>query len=322
MENTNNLIVTSSPHIRSPRTTRSIMLDVCIALIPAGVAAVILFGWHALALIIASVIASVASEAICQRLMHKRVTISDCSAIVTGLLVAYNVPASAPLWLPMIGSAFAIVIVKQFFGGIGKNFMNPAMAARAVMLASWMGLMAGSAFTAPLNYAVDAYSGATPLVSADTSTYSLWQLFIGNIPGSMGETCKLALLAGGAYLLVRRVISWRIPAAMLATAFVCFLINSGSFYSASTSSALYQLLSGGLILAAFFMATDYSSSPVTPLGQIIYGVGCGLMVFIIRAFNPTYPEGCTYAILFMNLLTPLIDRWTAPRIYGRVKKNA
>ena len=138
----------------------------------------------------------------------------------------------------------------------------------------------------------------------------------------MGETCKLALLAGGAYLLVRRVISWRIPAAMLGTAFVCFLINSGSFYSASTSSALYQLLSGGLILAAFFMATDYSSSPVTPLGQIIYGVGCGLMVFIIRAFNPTYPEGCTYAILFMNLLTPLIDRWTAPRIYGRVKKNA
>lgn len=322
MENTNNLIVTSSPHIRSPRTTRSIMLDVCIALIPAGVAAVILFGWHALALIIASVIASVASEAICQRLMHKRVTISDCSAIVTGLLVAYNVPASAPLWLPMIGSAFAIVIVKQFFGGIGKNFMNPAMAARAVMLASWMGLMAGSAFTAPLNLALDAYSGATPLVSADTSTYSLWQLFIGNIPGSMGETCKLALLAGGAYLLVRRVISWRIPTAMLGTAFVCFLINSGSFYSASTSSALYQLLSGGLILAAFFMATDYSSSPVTPLGQIIYGVGCGLMVFIIRAFNPTYPEGCTYAILFMNLLTPLIDRWTAPRIYGRVKKNA
>lgn len=322
MENTNNLIVTSSPHIRSPRTTRSIMLDVCIALIPAGVAAVILFGWHALALIVASVIASVASEAVCQRLMHKRVTISDCSAIVTGLLVAYNVPASAPLWLPMIGSAFAIVIVKQFFGGIGKNFMNPAMAARAVMLASWMGLMAGSAFTAPLNCAVDAYSGATPLVSADTSTYSLWQLFIGNIPGSMGETCKLALLAGGAYLLVRRVISWRIPTAMLGTAFVCFLINSGSFYSASTSSALYQLLSGGLILAAFFMATDYSSSPVTPLGQIIYGVGCGLMVFIIRAFNPTYPEGCTYAILFMNLLTPLIDRWTAPRIYGRVKKNA
>ena len=200
--------------------------------------------------------------------------------------------------------------------------MNPAMAARAVMLASWMGLMAGSAFTAPLNFAVVAYSGATPLVSADTSTYSLWQLFIGNIPGSIGETCKLALLAGGAYLLVRRVISWRIPTAMLGTAFICFLINSGSFYSASTSSALYQLLSGGLILAAFFMATDYSSSPVTPLGQIIYGVGCGLMVFIIRAFNPTYPEGCTYAILFMNLLTPLIDRWTAPRIYGRVKKNA
>lgn len=317
-----NIIVTSAPHIRSPRTTRSIMLDVCIALVPSGIAAVIIFGWRALLLIIASVLASVAAEAVCQRLMHKRITISDCSAIVTGMLVAYNVPVSAPVWLPMIGSVFAIVIVKQFFGGLGKNFMNPAMAARAFMMASWMGLMAGTAFTAPTNYAYDAYTGATPMVSADTSTYSLGQLFIGNIPGCLGEVCKLALILGGAYLLIRRVISWRIPAAMLGTAFICFLINSGSFYSENVSCALYQMLSGGLILAAFFMATDYASSPVTPAGQIIYGVGCGLMVFIIRMFNSTYPEGCTYAILFMNLLTPLIDRWTAPRVYGRVKKNA
>lgn len=317
-----NIIVTSSPHIRANDTTRRVMLDVCIALMPAAVAAVWFFGWYALALIAASTITAVLAEAITQRLMHRTVTISDCSAIVTGLLVAYNVPASAPIWLPMIGSAFAIIIVKQFFGGIGKNFMNPALAARAVMLASWMSLMTGSAFTAPVTYAADAYTGATALASADTSAYSLWQLFIGDIPGCLGEVSKLALLIGAAYLLVRKVISWRIPAAMLGTAFICFWINSGSIYSAETGSALYQLLSGGMILGAFFMATDYSSSPVTPLGQLIFGAGCGLMLFIIRAFNPTYPEGCSYAILFMNLLVPLIDRYTAPRVYGRVKKNA
>ncbi|MGI6183138.1 MAG: RnfABCDGE type electron transport complex subunit D [Candidatus Fimadaptatus sp.] len=317
-----NIIVTSSPHIRANDTTRRVMLDVCIALMPAAVAAVWFFGWYALALIAASTITAVLAEAITQRLMHRTVTISDCSAIVTGLLVAYNVPASAPLWLPMIGSAFAIIIVKQFFGGIGKNFMNPALAARAVMLASWMSLMTGSAFTAPVTYAADAYTGATALASADTSTYSLWQLFIGDIPGCLGEVSKLALLIGAAYLLIRKVISWRIPVAMLGTAFICFLINSGSIYSMETGSALYQLLSGGMILGAFFMATDYSSSPVTPLGQLIFGAGCGFMLFIIRAFNPTYPEGCSYAILFMNLLVPLIDRYTAPRVYGRVKKNA
>ena len=319
MENT---IVTSSPHLRAASSTRRIMLDVCIALAPAAVAAVIIFGWKALALIAVSVAAAVLAEAVTQKLMHRPVTISDCSAMVTGILVAYNVPVSAPLWLPALGSVFAIVIVKQFFGGLGKNFMNPALAARAVMLASWMSLMTSAAFTAPVNYAVDAYSGATALASADTSTYSLGQLFIGNIPGCLGEVSKLALLLGGAYLLVRKVISWRIPATMIGVAFICFWINSGSLYSADVGSALYQTLSGGLILGAFFMATDYSSSPVTPIGQLIYGAGCGLMLFVIRTFNPTYPEGCSYAILFMNLLAPLIDRYTAPKVYGRGKLNA
>lgn len=316
------MIVTSSPHIRSSATTRRVMLDVCIALLPAGVAAVWFFGWYALALIAASTITAVVAEALTQRLMHRAVTVGDCSAIVTGLLVAYNVPASAPLWLPMVGSAFAIIIVKQFFGGLGKNFLNPALAARAVLLSSWMGMMTGSAFTAPVIYAVDAYSGATALASADTGAYTLLQLFLGDIPGCLGEVSKLALIIGAAYLLARRVISWRIPTAMIGTAFVCFWINSGSLYSADTASALYQLLSGGLILGAFFMATDYSSSPVTPVGQLIFGAGCGLLLFVIRMFNPTYPEGCSYAILFMNLLTPLIDRWTMPRIYGRGKKHA
>ena len=316
------MIVTSSPHIRSSATTRRVMLDVCIALLPAGLAAVWFFGWYALALIAASTITAVVAEALTQRLMHRAVTVGDCSAIVTGLLVAYNVPASAPLWLPMVGSAFAIIIVKQFFGGLGKNFLNPALAARAVLLSSWMGMMTGSAFTAPVTYAVDAYSGATALASADTGAYTLLQLFLGDIPGCLGEVSKLALIIGAAYLLARRVISWRIPTAMIGTAFVCFWINSGSLYSADTASALYQMLSGGLILGAFFMATDYSSSPVTPVGQLIFGAGCGLLLFVIRMFNPTYPEGCSYAILFMNLLTPLIDRWTMPRIYGRGKKHA
>lgn len=314
-----NILVTSSPHLRTAASTRRIMLDVCIALLPAAGAAAWFFGWRALMLIAVSVAAAVIAEAATQKLMHRQITVSDCSAMVTGMLVAYNVPASAPLWLPALGSAFAIVIVKQFFGGLGKNFMNPALAARALMLASWMPLMAGNAFTAPVTYAVDAYSGATPLVSADASTYSLLQLFMGDIPGCIGEVSKLALLIGAAYLLLRRVITWRIPLAMLGTAFICFWINSGALYSAATGSALYQLLSGGLILAAFFMATDYASSPVTPMGQLIYGAGCGLMMFVIRVFNPTYPEGCSYAILFMNLLVPLIDRLTAPKIYGRVK---
>ena len=232
MENT---IVTSSPHLRAASSTRRIMLDVCIALAPAAVAAVIIFGWKALALIAVSVAAAVLAEAITQKLMHRPITISDCSAIVTGILVAYNVPVSAPLWLPALGSVFAIVIVKQFFGGLGKNFMNPALAARAVMLACWMSLMTSAAFTAPVNYAVDAYSGATALASADTSTYSLGQLFIGNIPGCLGEVSKLALLLGGAYLLVRKVISWRIPATMIGVAFICFWINSGSLYSSDVA---------------------------------------------------------------------------------------
>ena len=172
------------------------------------------------------------------------------------------------------------------------------------------------------NKEIDAVTGATPLSSEFAGQVDYLQAFLGQIGGSIGEVSKLALIIGAAYLLARRVISWRIPTAMIGTAFVCFWINSGSLYSADTASALYQLLSGGLILGAFFMATDYSSSPVTPVGQLIFGAGCGLLLFVIRMFNPTYPEGCSYAILFMNLLTPLIDRWTMPRIYGRGKKHA
>lgn len=312
--------VTSSPHLRARRSVSSIMLDVIIALIPAGVAGVVIFGWRAAALMLISVASAVIWEGLIQRAMKRPVTINDLSAVVTGLLLAYNLPVTAPLWLPVVGTALAIILIKQCFGGLGQNFMNPALGARAILLASWTGLMSGSAFNAMV-IGADAVSSATPLAAADASVYPMWSLLVGNVPGCIGETCKIALILGGVYLIVRKVISWRVPVTMLLTVFVLSWINSGNL-SGSVDSALYQLFSGGLILGAFFMATDYASTPVTPVGKLIMGVGAGLLVFVIRMFNDSYPEGCTYAILIMNLLTPLIDRFTQPRIYGEAKKHA
>ena len=212
--------VTSSPHIRRPRTIASIMLDVIIALLPAGVMGVYYFGYRAALLIVVSVASSVAWEALIRRAMKKPVTIHDLSAVVTGILLAYNLPVTIPLWAPVIATGIAIVIIKQLFGGLGQNFMNPALAARAVLLASWTSLMSSAAF------ATDAVTSATPLV-AQYGEYSLTQLFLGDVPGCIGETCKLALLLGGIYLMARRVISWRIPLTMIATVFVCFWVASG-----------------------------------------------------------------------------------------------
>lgn len=317
------LRVTSSPHIRAPHTVRSMMLDVIIALAPAGLFGIYNFGFKALWLILISVASAVLWEALIQRIMKKPVTIKDLSAVITGLLLAYNLPSTAPLWMPVVGTGIAIVLVKQIFGGLGQNFVNPAMLARAVLLASWVGHMSGTAFVQP-GFAVDAVSVATPLAvgtetAADVS-YSLGQLFIGTVPGCIGETSKLALLLGGAYLIWRGTISWRVPVCMILTSFVLFWIATGHF-AGGVDSALYQVLSGGLMLGAFFMATDYATSPVTPLGKIIMGVGCGAILFVIRYFNPAYPEGCTYAILIMNIATPLIDRYTRPRVYGEVRKH-
>ena len=312
--------VTSSPHLRARHSVSSIMLDVIIALIPAGIAGVIIFGWRAAALIVISVASAVMWEGLIQKAMKRPVTIGDLSAVVTGLLLAYNLPVTAPLWLPVVGTALAIILIKQCFGGLGQNFLNPALGARAILLASWTGLMSGSAFNAMV-IGADAISSATPLAASDASAYPLWQLLLGNVPGCIGETCKIAFIAGGVYLIVRKVISWRVPVTMLLTVFVLSWIYSGNI-AGSVDSALYQLLSGGLILGAFFMATDYASTPVTPVGKLIMGVGAGLLVFIIRNFNDSYPEGCSYAILIMNLVTPLIDRFTQPRIYGEVKKHA
>jgi len=229
--------------------------------------------------------------------------------------------------LSIVGPGIAIVLVKQLFGGLGQNFINPAIAARTILMLSWVGLLSGSAFASSASSAttsatstVDAVTAATPLAMTGAPSFTLWQLFIGEVPGCIGEVSKLALLIGGVYLLLRGVISWRIPVTMIATVFFCSWIASGRL-TGTIDSAMYQVLAGSLILGAFFMATDYATSPVTPLGRIIMGVGCGLLTFVTRRFNTNYPEGVSFAIMIMNLAVPLIDRFTKPRIYGSKSKG-
>ena len=309
-----NLAVTSSPHLRDSMTTQRIMQEVCLALAPAGIAGIILFGAQAAILIAASVITCVVAEYVWQKLNHQAITVADWSAVVTGLLLAYNLPANAPVWIAVVGGIIAIVLVKQCFGGIGGNFMNPALTARAVLFISWSGIMSGYPTT---KFAADAVSSATPLAMLGKGTVegvSFLNLLIGNCGGVLGETCKIALLLGGAYLIWRGLIDWRIPAAFIGTAFVCFLLKDGF------QVAVYEIFAGSLILGAFFMATDYVTSPVSHLGRVIMGVGCGLILFVIRAFA-SYPEGCSFAILFMNVATPLIDRFTTVKPFGEVKKH-
>ncbi len=318
------LIVATTPHLhnKAASTTR-IMLDVVIALLPTAVAAVWFFGGSALMLILVSVLSAVAAEYIYQKHMKQPVTISDLSAVVTGLLLAFNLPANAPWWIAAVGSFLAIILIKQLFGGIGQNFINPALGARAILMLSWTSLMAASVLPHAGQWlataGLDAVSVATPLTHGATG-FTLWQLFSGNVPGMIGETCKLTLLLGGLYLLIRRVIDWRIPLTLILTVAVAYFIKTGTLYSAQSGSqnVLYQLLSGGLILGAFFMATDYVTSPITRTGKLIMGIGCGLFLFIIREFS-SYPEGCSFAILFMNVLTPLIDRLTGAKPFGYEK---
>ena len=319
------LYVGSSPHLRDESvSTRRLMLDVIIALMPTAIASVWYFGGSALMLLVVAVVSAVAAEFFYQKHTHQDVTVSDLSAVVTGLLLAFNLPASAPWWLAMVGSVIAIILVKQMFGGLGNNFVNPALAARTILMLSWTSLMAANVLPHAGQWiateAADAVASATPL-GTQPATYTLWQLFSGNIPGMLGETCKLTLLLGGLYLLVRRVIDWRIPVSFIVTAFALFWIQTGTLYSVESgaNNALYQLLSGGLLLGAFFMATDYATSPVSPLGRILMGVGCATVLFVIRFYNASYPEGCSFAILFMNVLTPLIDKFTTPRPFGRSK---
>lgn len=309
-----NLTVSSSPHLRSSRTTRSIMQEVCLALAPAGIAGIILFGWNALAIMVTSVISCVVSEYMFQRINHQKILIGDWSAVVTGLLLAYNIPANAPLWVPLAGGIIAIVLVKQCFGGLGGNFMNPALTARAVLFVSWSGIMASYPAT---RFMSDAASSATPLaqiVENQGTDLKLWDLLIGNCGGVLGETCKIAILIGGLYLILRGIVDWRIPVCFIGAAFVCYLIQDGF------RVALMEILSGGLLLGAFFMATDYVTCPMSSLGRIIMGLGCGILLFVIRSYA-TYVEGCSFAILFMNVMTPLIDRFTAGKTFGEVRAH-
>lgn len=311
----NKLIASSSPHIRSDETISRIMLDVIIALLPATLASIYFFRFNALKLIVLSIASAVITEAIFQKARKQPVTINDLSAVVTGLLLAFNIPASAPWWIPVIGSAFAIAIVKQFFGGLGHNFMNPALAGRAMLLASWPTIMTG--WVTP---GADAVSTATPLAilkgQAEGVLPSFTDMLFGNIGGSLGETSAILLIIGGIYLLYRGVINWRIPFTYIGTVAIMMLVFGGGI-----ENMIYHLLAGGLMLGAFFMATDYASSPVTKKGQIIFGIGAGLLTAIIR-LKGGYPEGVSYSILLMNVAAPLIDKYTSPKVFGEVKQNA
>ncbi|MDD6051687.1 MAG: RnfABCDGE type electron transport complex subunit D [Clostridiales bacterium] len=312
-----NFAVTSSPHLRDKATSQRIMQEVCLALAPAGIAGVILYGYRAALLIAICVATCVLSEFLWQKATRQTVTISDWSAVVTGLLLAYNLPASAPWWIAVIGGMLAIIVVKQFFGGIGSNFMNPALTARAILFISWSGIMGSYPKANPFQFTADVVSGATPLATLNggsTEGVKLLDLLLGNQGGVLGETCALAIILGGVYLLIRGIADWRIPVSFIGTVFVCFLLKDGA------QVALYELLAGGLLLGAFFMATDYATSPITRTGRVIFGIGCGFFLFIIRAFA-NYPEGCSFAILFMNVATPMIDRFTMPRPFGEVKKH-
>lgn len=302
------LIVTSSPHISSGLSTRRIMLDVIISLVPTSAAAVWLFGLDAALQIAVAVAAAVLSEWVFEKITYRKNTIGDLSAVVTGLMVALMVPSTMPLWQTAFGSVVAIVIIKQLFGGIGKNFANPAVTGRIVMMLAFTGTITN--LPQP-RVAADIVSTATPLgMESGGVLPSYMDMLLGRHAGCIGEVCALAILAGGMYLLVRRVITWHTPVAFLGTAALLSVLLG--------QDVLYQLLSGGLMLGAFFMATDYATTPPTAWGRIWFGVGCGIITMVIRVYG-SYPEGVSFAILLMNILTPYLSRWTRQRVLGGAK---
>nr|WP_308593499.1 RnfABCDGE type electron transport complex subunit D [uncultured Criibacterium sp.] len=313
-----NLTIASSPHIRSSESVQSVMRDVLIALAPAAIASIYFFRTGAIINIISSIVGAVLAEYLMQKILKKPITINDLSAVVTGLLLAFNVPASAPWWMTFVGGFFAIAVAKQLFGGLGMNFMNPALVARALLLASWPVQM--TAWTLPITKSVDIVSTSTPLAFIKQSHVvertGIMDMFLGNIPGSLGETSALLLILGGIYLIYRGVITYVIPAVYILTVAILAYAFSGF----DSSMIMYNVFGGGLMLGAFFMATDYATSPLTVKGQIIYAFGCGLLTSVIRYFGG-YPEGVSYSILLMNVCTPLIERQVRPRVFGEVKKN-
>ena len=297
-----------SPHTHCGRSTSSIMLDVLIALLPATIASVLLFGLNALLVVAVCVIACVGFEYLFNLIAKKEQTIGDFSAAVTGLLLALNLPAETPVWQCIIGALFAIIVVKCLFGGLGYNVVNPAITARVFMLVSFSTTMATASFPA------DVKAGATPLVQlANGKTPDLMDLLLGKHGGSIGETCSIALIIGFLYLFIRDVVSWEIPVSFIGSVFVLSFLMKGD-----AMKALAAILSGGLLIGAFFMATDYVTSPSTPAGKLLFGLGCGLLTFLIR-YYAKYPEGVSFAILIMNLLVPYIDKLTKHKVYGGKK---
>ena len=315
------LIASSNPHIRNNEDTRSLMLDVIIALMPALAMSVYVFGVTTLISAVVSVAGAVFFEWLYRKLLKKPQTIGDLSAALTGLLLSMVCPPTLPYWMLLVGDFFAIFVVKQLYGGIGKNFLNPALAGRAALVACYASQM--TSWAAPRT--VDAVTAATPLAmmkagefEALTAQYSLSDMFIGLIGGSAGEVSAMMLLIGGLYLIFRRVISWHTPVAYIGTVAVLpFLLPQGND---ALTYMLYNVFGGGLMLGAFFMATDYVTSPVTKEGQLIYGLGCGLLTVFIRYFG-SYPEGVCYSILIMNCLVWIIDKYTKPTRFGVDKKK-
>jgi len=309
--------VSPAPHIRGKESTKKIMWSVVAAILPAGIAGVWIFGAHSAYVILASVITAIAAEIALQKLMKKPVKISDGSAVITGLLLAYNIPPGSPIWLPVCGSLFAIAIAKYTFGGLGKNIFNPALAGRAFLMISWPAYM--TSWVNP-GFWPDGISSATPIArNASESVlpvykFSYMDLLMGNRGGCIGEVCVIAILAGAAYLLYKGYIKWRTPfsyiftVGILAWAFGAINLFDGDW--------LFAVLSGGLMLGAFFMATDMVTTPLTAKGQIIFGLCCGIITFAIRKWGG-YPEGVSYSILMMNAATPIIDRFTKNKVFGK-----
>ena len=304
------LNVSSSPHVRSNETTQSIMVDVAIAMLPATAFGVFQFGLHALLVLIVTIAACVLSEYVFEKITKRPCTISDFSAVVTGMILALNMPPEIALWIPALGGVFAIIVVKQLYGGLGQNFMNPALAARCFLLISFTGQM--SAFT------LDGWTGATPLaVLKAGESVDVAAMFIGKIPGTIGEVSVIALLIGAAYLVVKKVISLRIPVTYILTTAVFVFI----FGQQDLNYVLAHLYGGGLIFGAFFMATDYVTSPITPKGQIVFGILLGILTGLFRIFGGS-AEGVSYAIIISNLLVPLIERFTLPTPFGKEGKKS
>ncbi len=305
----NNMIVSVNPHIYAKDTTQTIMRDVLIALFPAVIASIVFFGVKALLVEVVCVATAMLCEWAFEKITKKPCTVMDLSAAVTGLILALNLPVDIPVWQAMFGSFVAVIVVKQFFGGIGQNFANPAITARVIMLVAFSGAMTSWAVPA----FADATSAATPLAviaSGEGQLPSLLQMFLGARGGSMGETSCLALLIGGVYLICRKVISWHTPVAFIGTVLVCTALLG--------QQPLYQVMAGGLFLGAFFMATDYTTSPPTPKGRLIFGVGCGLITVLIRVWG-NFPEGVSFSILLMNILNPYICDWTKTKPFGGVQ---